>query len=71
MTDWRPIETAPKDGRSIVVFNPSRGGCVADQRYLVVHWVGWGGGIWEASTGMGKYDDYELSHWMPLPPPPQ
>lgn len=80
MTDeeWQPIETAPLDGTSILLFAPDY-----RTRHVVV--VGfWGDDPVESSKEMDrrrtwrvKWDhgcmfdcDYEPSHWMPLPNPP-
>jgi hypothetical protein len=69
--DWRPIETAPKDGTHVVVHAPktpgkkartSRRGCVAS----IAHYEsGWG---WLTTPG-----DYQVAptHWQPLPTPPK
>lgn len=70
MSEWRDIASAPKDGTGILIFAPERAGFVADQRIIAVHWTEWGSGVWEANTGMGKWSDSEVTHWMPLPAPP-
>jgi hypothetical protein len=56
MTDWQPIETAPKDGIWVLLYSPPGGFSVA--RY----WPSFGfrGGFW----------DGDATHWMPLPAPP-
>lgn len=76
MSDWRPIETAPRDGTRVLVSFGARG----------VHAVAWeepahsGFEIWCVDDG--KHGPYALrgyldagptapTHWMPLPPPPQ
>jgi hypothetical protein len=41
----------------------------ARQDIVPVHWTGWGGGAWENSTSGHKVFD-DLTHWMPLPAPP-
>jgi hypothetical protein len=51
---WQPIETAPKDGDSIL--------CV-DCLCRVVLWWDDSIGQWRDISG----DTYEPSHWMPLP----
>lgn len=63
--DWQPIETAPKDGRFVLIAfdcpNPEyKAVCVARIR------KGWS--TWDSFPG-----DYTKhpTHWMPLPPPPQ
>ena len=67
---WQPIETAPKDGRSILLLNGdqvSYGGWIsaADQgadvgeEYLIA--AGW----WSVDLS-----DNDPTHWMPLPTPP-
>jgi Protein of unknown function (DUF551) len=64
MTDWKPIETAPKIYRQrIIVF---RAGA---KRYPVVGEDYWSDiytkGCWAMSP-----DDEQPTHWMPLPEPP-
>lgn len=66
-TDWRPIETAPRDGSKILlVYMSERGGPVyqigywhnATSRDGITGWYGLGG----LAGG---------THWMPLPAPPE
>lgn len=68
MSEWRPIEAAPKDGEGILV---------TDARVIgwtqVVYWDD------EATTDWGwARDDIDshwhkdmFTHWMPLPEPPK
>ncbi|NRA59196.1 MAG: DUF551 domain-containing protein [Phycisphaerales bacterium] len=63
MSEWQPIETAPRDGTMLVLWLPHEGG------------IGWGSSgtpddpWWGAPFGC--YDEYmNPSHWMPLPDPP-
>lgn len=71
--DWQPIETAPRDGTSILAVlagkHPETG-----RTFLpaVVEWsdeVGWR----EVDDAPEDYPphDWKLTHWMPLPPPPE
>jgi hypothetical protein len=57
MSDWQPIETAPKDGTRLLLATPT--GKVADgmwsTRYEVWSW---------------PYVMAEPTHWMPAPPIP-
>lgn len=58
---WQPIETAPKDGSDVLVFNPMTGPYVS--RFTDGEWPlhFWGfPGVWYPG----------VTHWMPLPPPP-
>lgn len=61
---WKPISTAPKDGRPILILDMTD---PADLEYAVVYWV-------EDSTYPGWTQDggdrYRATHWMPLPDPP-
>jgi len=56
MTEWQPIETAPRDGTEIIAFDPRAD---LDPVFLVhyeeYHWYDRGGRIWMPT------------HWMPLP----
>ena len=58
---WQPIETAPKDGSEIILFDPDysqRSGF--EGRYSAPR------GNW-----LSSYDSpVKPTHWMPLPPPP-
>lgn len=73
--DWRSIETAPKDGTSVLL-------CDADEPRGAVFVIGyWGRELgypsvsepswrvrWDESDFGGGYD---ATHWMPLPLPPR
>ena len=61
MTDWQPIETAPKDGTDILIWDNDFG-CMV---------VNWSYRRWWASHD--SEDNYwpEPTHWMHLPPPPK
>lgn len=78
MSEWQPIETAPKDG------TPVDGWCIHLTRpdeYPGWRHTGiwWEGGAW--LTRPGRFSDYvwavedpanviKVTHWMPLPDPP-
>jgi hypothetical protein len=64
MTEWQPIETAPKDGSLILSW---------DNPYMIV--VSWdtdprdeGGQCWKINY---SGDWMTPTHWMPLPAPPK
>lgn len=60
---WQPIETAPKDGRSMVVY---------DDMYDVGT-ARWNGHRFEYDFDDGgmSYHPCDATHWMPLPSPPK
>lgn len=58
---WQPIETAPKDGTEIDVWNAS-----AECR--VVN-ASWSDGMWIADDAPSSDED-DVTHWMPLPKAP-
>jgi hypothetical protein len=68
MTDWQPIETAPKDGTWLLV---------GEHRYahpFVARWTEHPtGGYWQQDN-QGVWDDdmgyWQPTHWQPLPVPP-
>lgn len=55
MSEWQPIETAPRDGTIILSFDTSAGIPID-----LAHWLN---GTWRDDGG-------EPTHWMPLPSPP-
>lgn len=57
MSEWRDIETAPKDNRNVLVFVPDDIGVVVG--YYLGKWVALCSN-WEIAP----------THWMPLPAPP-
>lgn len=61
MSEWRPIDTAPKDGTPIWAFAKTR------DVPFVVAWWNTEHGCWETRNGSAGYP---ISHWMPLPAPP-
>ena len=81
---WRPIETAPKDGTLVLVYNTlnngtitSINGKIAVARYGHQH-DGLEESLWEYGTyysenskdNQGAYL-ISATHWMPLPKPPE
>jgi hypothetical protein len=61
VTGWKPIETAPKDGKMISVYSPdmSQYPCAAKWSLRENRWV-------EYTTA----DWCDPTHWMPLPAAP-
>jgi hypothetical protein len=73
-TDWRPIETAPKDGTEILVFGTRAN---IPHRMFVAHFTEGGGEeqphygpAWFYWNGHRFDEAPSLTHWMPLPVPP-
>jgi len=58
----------PKDGTSVLGFFPCISPNITDQRFVLIHWCGWGGGVWDDANGY--HITGEPSYWMPLPAPP-
>jgi hypothetical protein len=69
MIEWQPIETAPKDGTDIMLFEPSYG-CV------IAYWGIAPAGTDDTEQWLESYIDERLfksqppTHWMPLPKSP-
>ena len=67
MSEWQPIETAPKDGTSILVYSEKGDkGAFLPGGMAVDRWQR------EYTTGFGEFNPYHWppTHWMPLPEPP-
>lgn len=64
--EWQPIETAPKDGRSFIGYNPFT---EAHEAYWDASAESWVIRTWH--TGMEGPWFPGLTHWMPLPEPPK
>ena len=59
--DWRPIETAPKDGTRVLVFRQAS----LDHEVGIARFEG---GDW---CDDDDFVYYGVTHWMPLPEPPK
>ena len=76
MTEWQPIETAPKDGTAVMLFSttwPKEWGDVPviGKAYEVIDYetrqhISYG---WQDVDGCAFQEG--LTHWMPLPEPPK
>ncbi len=73
MTNWQPIETAPLDGTSVLVWD---GRSVSSARAFPNEWdnrgdeCGWSWCPSENSFDSSPHGIGEPTHWMPLPEPP-
>jgi len=68
MTDWQPIETAPKDGTVVDLWADGRLANCLWERHLDDHWRQQ---YSEATGSSFGVSDLLPTHWMPLPEPPQ
>jgi hypothetical protein len=61
MSEWRPIESAPKDGRPVLVFH---------NRIVIEAWFSerWGRFV---QSETGGTNGIMPTHWQPLPAPPE
>ena len=70
---WQPIETVPKDGRTVLLFCNYVGSrevtiarYVADHGHPGPH----GAFVWKHPLDGGASAEKVATHWMPLPEPP-
>ena len=81
VTKWQPIETAPKDGTEIFVYDAADKKIYRAKWYLDEEVQEWDAedleaGFYELNKCFGDYDDYFMAlgnptHWMPLPKAPE
>ena len=69
MTDWQPIETAPRDGTEIMAV--TIGSLVVIVRRHNNEWLSREWGTWRKKPKAYVYGDATLTHWMLLPEPPK
>lgn len=78
MSEWQPIETAPKDGRFILLWDANSSFTVGAQDRICATgaWIidpYHGSGAWQVGRDDDEYAPSRFdspSHWMPLPEAP-
>ncbi len=73
MSEWQPIETAPKDGTRVLAFDGSQ---IITVDYQEPSYIGVNNHIkieesWVQISDSGRATDFYPTHWMPLPGPPE
>lgn len=75
MSEWQPIETAPKDGTDVILLFETGSATVG--HYYVTERLSFGksvskseGWVWTGKGFMGSIDVIP-THWMPLPARPE
>lgn len=63
MSEWQPIETAPKDGTVLLGYENKAG-----VEMFTFRWCEHRG--WISEIPWGDWDRVDPTHWMPLPEPP-
>lgn len=65
---WLPIKSAPRDGTLVLGWVRAIRG-----RHTLIRFVGGSDWPWATATGRdrGPYKEMQVSHWMPLPEPPE
>lgn len=74
MTEWKPIETAPKDRAEILASSPYGDLSIVRWDERAGKWVGMceGSLVVETEGDWGTEYRYPfVTHWMPLPEPPR
>lgn len=67
MSQWQPVESAPKDGTLILAFLP-------ESALMKIVFARWDDefACWYDDKGESAFPiDVEVTHWMPLPEPPE
>lgn len=72
MSEWQPIETAPKDGTDILLYLPGAAQCFS---MIIGHWSACDelpdDDAWYPTTPHAADSlDIDPTHWMPLPKAP-
>jgi len=70
VSEWQPIETAPKDGTRILLYQREGDGMDDNRTVAEGAWGEWLPGEYEWC--MVQQDAWTApTHWMPLPEPPK
>jgi hypothetical protein len=69
MTEWQPIETAPRDGTRILAWTGEEIVTVDYHGSYMVSGMEFDG-FWYQESESGRGTTFFVTHWMPLPKPP-
>lgn len=69
MGEWQPIETAPKDGTKVDLWD--RAGFRWANCHWGCHYFENGRPVGPATWGRGSPDGPQPTHWMPIPEAPK
>lgn len=69
MSNWKPIETAPKDGTLILLYIYSAYGTGHVKTGLIKDGKVWS--RYDDGEALGEITESSAWYWMPLPEPPQ
>lgn len=68
---WRPIETAPRDGKHVILyFGPPAAGGFDIGAWRAPNWANNDTPAWFCCGRLLNYGGLEPTHWMPLPDTP-
>jgi hypothetical protein len=67
MSEWQPIETAPKDGKDILVWAVTR---LGTGYYGIAHWHRGASDYWAIESDDQEVRGDDIKAWTPLPAPP-
>lgn len=75
MSEWQPIETAPKDGTMVLLCSAKKHLLMGVGRYVPIKELGGESEHhyerWQDSNGFFWQYLKKPTHWMPLPTPPK
>ncbi len=72
MAEWQPIETAPKDGSTVILLLSDDAACECPFAAYWTHRSRFGEPGWVGSLSGYSCDDSEIpTHWIPIPPRPR
>ena len=71
---WQDISTAPKDGTDVLLYFPLEGLSSDWPKRIIAHWRAIDGErghwVWQARAFRSYSEEYQPTHWQPLPAPP-
>lgn len=69
MTEWQPIETAPKDGTHVLIYVPGSRRLVCEAWWAMPYEAAPAAQCWWQTADYRVLPEH-AAHWMPLPEPP-